>query len=122
MSKVVKFYKSLYPIAAGHHSITFDYKIQAPKFKPKIVTFRDFKNCIITDLSNEVERTLPLTTDRQAISVGPSALVDTFNEAIISALDRYAPYITRTIKKPFTDRKEGLVLPRSRGYLVKHHR
>ena len=100
-SKVKSFFISECPIAAGHHAITFDYKVQVPKFEPRKVTYRDFKRCELNALTNEIEQKLSNVLNLQDNTCDVSEIVDTFNLQIISSLDRHAPQVTRTIVKPF---------------------
>ena len=101
LTKVKTFFVSEYPIAAGHHAITFDYKVKIPKFEPRKVTYREFKRCDVNKLSTEIEQNLSNLMNIHDNSCDVSGIVDIFNAEIISCLDRHAPLVTRTIVKPF---------------------
>ena len=103
LQKVNTYFTSNLPIAAGHLAITFDYKLRMPRFLPKTVTYRDFKHCDPDALAQEIDSKLSCSIDRRVGSQNVSELVDVFNNEVSACLNRHAPYVTRTITKPFAE-------------------
>lgn len=100
--KVLSFSKSDTPISAGHRGINFEYQISFAKHEPKEIRFRDLKNCNFRDLENSIVSKLsnhPFFSINSS-QVNPSLLVESLNACIKSSLDTFAPFVSKTLRKP----------------------
>lgn len=100
IEKVLSYLKSPVPFIANHDYIILNYKFSVNKFTGKTVTFRDFKHCDLVGLKNTIARTVSLSTDLLSDSSNHEVSLDNFYEGVTSALNMFAPLITREIRRP----------------------
>ncbi|CAG5090761.1 Protein of unknown function [Cotesia congregata] len=89
------------PFIGGHDYSCCKYKFEViPKYD-KTVKFRDFKHCDHEALTNNLNRELNLANANTNLDgLDPNYLVGHFINAITSALDNFAPFVTRKSSRP----------------------
>ena len=104
LTKVLNFYKSEAPFIAGHDLIELSYRFESPPIPTRTISRRSYRGSSDTAYRDVLERALDadcLFEPGEVLSTGRvDCLLNSFQNAIISALDDQAPLRSFRVRRP----------------------